>query len=125
MSPINLWLDDVRPAPAGWIHAKTAQEAIHLLKNYKIGRASLDHDLGDCQDCAKKKCPDIMKRDGVYKRGAKCECPCHMSGHTVTLFMAANNLWPQTKPAVHSANPVGARNMVNVINKYYPGDDNG
>ena len=28
MTGIKLWLDDVRPAPEGWVHAKTAAETM-------------------------------------------------------------------------------------------------
>ncbi len=48
MSDQNLlvWLDDERPAPPGYIHVKTPQEAIELLKTNKVARISLDNDLG-------------------------------------------------------------------------------
>ena len=32
-SAMRIWLDDERPAPQGWVHAKTAAEAIHLLES--------------------------------------------------------------------------------------------
>ena len=42
-----LWLDDERPMPSDFTHhAKTADEAIALLKTLKFDRISLDHDLG-------------------------------------------------------------------------------
>ena len=51
---INLWLDDVRkPERVGpiwaedWTWAKTAEEAIELLKTGRVKTASLDHDLGE------------------------------------------------------------------------------
>jgi hypothetical protein len=44
---MNLWIDDVREMPRLYdVHAKTAQEAILLLKSGKIKRVSFDHDLG-------------------------------------------------------------------------------
>lgn len=46
---MNLWLDDVREPHKfgclGWEWAKTAAEAIELLKTGKVEKASLDHDL--------------------------------------------------------------------------------
>ena len=44
---MRLWVDDEREAPAGFEHAKTASEAIDILKNFEVEEISLDHDLGD------------------------------------------------------------------------------
>ena len=45
----RLWLDDLRLPPDGWLWAKTAWEAIDILKSRVIVEVSLDHDLGDDQ----------------------------------------------------------------------------
>ena len=47
LGPVFLWLDDVRPAPEGWVHVKTVEEAKGYLVKGNVQRASLDHDLGD------------------------------------------------------------------------------
>ena len=50
---INIWLDDIRPAPAGFIWVKTVNELINLYEkcifNTKehINIISLDNDLGE------------------------------------------------------------------------------
>lgn len=46
-----LWLDDVRPMPAGY-HARawTAEEAIQFLKTCDFTHISFDHDLGEPED---------------------------------------------------------------------------
>jgi hypothetical protein len=44
---LKLYLDDQRPAPPGWELAKTADEAIDLLRTGNIVELSLDYDLGD------------------------------------------------------------------------------
>jgi len=45
---VKVWLDDVRPAPLGWVHVLWPQEAIDLLqKANNVTHISLDHDLGD------------------------------------------------------------------------------
>lgn len=44
---MKLWLDDLRPAPEGWVHARTAEEAIAILEGGAVEEVSLDHDLGD------------------------------------------------------------------------------
>lgn len=43
---VKLWLDDVRPAPDGWLHVATAEEAIAYFARGTVEAASLDHDLG-------------------------------------------------------------------------------
>ena len=42
---MRLWLDDVRNAPEGWVHVRTPDEAIHLLRSGEVEEISLDHDL--------------------------------------------------------------------------------
>lgn len=44
---MRLWLDDLRPAPEGWTHVRTAEEAITHLSNGQFSEVSLDHDLGN------------------------------------------------------------------------------
>jgi hypothetical protein len=41
-----VWLDDERPAPEGWVHVRTPEEAIELLRGGEVEELSLDHDLG-------------------------------------------------------------------------------
>jgi hypothetical protein len=41
-----VWLDDRRPAPEGWVHVRTPEEAIELLRGGEVEELSLDHDLG-------------------------------------------------------------------------------
>lgn len=43
---VRLYLDDERALPHGWTAAKTAQEAIEILKKENVSEVSLDHDLG-------------------------------------------------------------------------------
>jgi hypothetical protein len=43
---MRVWLDDVRPAPDGWVHVRTPEEAINRLKTGEVEEISFDHDLG-------------------------------------------------------------------------------
>jgi hypothetical protein len=43
---VKVWLDDERTAPAGWVHVRTPEEAIDLLRGGEVEELSLDHDLG-------------------------------------------------------------------------------
>ena len=47
---MKIYLDDYRPCPPGWTLAKTAPEAIELLKRGDVEEVSLDYDLGDYRD---------------------------------------------------------------------------
>lgn len=44
---LKVWLDDVRPTPPGWVHARWPEDAIRYLKTGRVVAISLDHDLGD------------------------------------------------------------------------------
>nr|WP_242865068.1 cyclic-phosphate processing receiver domain-containing protein [Clostridium botulinum] len=43
---INLYVDDIRRCPDGFVVARNYDEAIQLLKTSAINILSLDHDLG-------------------------------------------------------------------------------
>jgi hypothetical protein len=88
---VKLWLDDVRPAPPGWVHAHTIGEAQRYLETGKVEEASLDHDLGFEE-------PD---------------------GSALVRWMAQTGHWPKSKPVVHSMNPVGRQYMESVIERYF------
>jgi hypothetical protein len=44
---MNVFLDDERTAPEGWVLVTSPQEAIRLLATGNVDQISLDHDLGD------------------------------------------------------------------------------
>ncbi len=44
---MKLYLDDQRPAPVGWVLARSAEEAIARLREGGVTELSLDYDLGD------------------------------------------------------------------------------
>jgi len=43
---INVYLDDFRPCPNGFVLAKNVEECLELLASYQVNILSLDHDLG-------------------------------------------------------------------------------
>lgn len=45
---MKLWVDDIRPAPKGWVWAKTINDIVkYMYTNFKdVKIISLDHDLG-------------------------------------------------------------------------------
>lgn len=44
---VKIFLDDKRPTPIGWVHARWPEDVIELLKIGNVKEISLDHDLGD------------------------------------------------------------------------------
>jgi len=91
----NLWLDDdeeERPAPEGYLWAKTVAEAQEIMLHQEIGRISLDHDLGD---------PEA-------------------EGRHLVLWMCEHDIWPTEGVDIHSGNVVGVQNMSALIERYGP-----
>jgi hypothetical protein len=89
LGTLSVWLDDVRPAPAGWIWVKTAWEAIELILSGDVAEISLDHDLGD----------DELNGTG-YDVAKKLEELAYLDPD-----------FPQPGVSIHSKNPVGASNI--------------
>ena len=90
---MKVWLDDVRPAPEGWVHVLWPQEAIKLLEKGNVTFISLDHDLGD------------------DRRG---------TGYDVLLWIEEAVVIQGFKPpviTVHSANVSAKQKMLSAINK--------
>lgn len=95
MENVRLWVDDVRPAPEGWLWVKSVNDALRVLQVSTVLEASLDHDLGD------------YAVDGG-------------DGYRIVDWMAENNVWPTEGVHVHSANPVGRQRIQGVVERYGP-----
>lgn len=93
-TPLRIWVDDIRPAPAGYIWLKSVNETIQYLSNmfdgYAIELIDLDHDAGD-----------FAKDGGDYIRILDY---LEMVGYDGAI-------------RIHSMNPVGVQNMRNIIQK--------
>ena len=93
---LKIWVDDVRPAPEGYVWLKSVNEVKkyladpHILCNYEISLIDLDHDAGD-----------YAKDGGDYIRILDY---LEMVGYNGDL-------------RIHSMNPVGVQNMRNIIQK--------
>ena len=93
---LKIWVDDVRPAPEGYVWLKSVNEVKkyladpHILHNYEIKLIDLDHDAGD-----------YAKDGGDY---IKILDYLEMVGYNGDL-------------RIHSMNPVGVQNMRNIIQK--------
>lgn len=121
---MKLWLDDLRPAPEGWTHVYDIEEAKKQLLTGEVEHMSLDHDLGVMPLCGT--CSERVDSESEIEDPAECRCSCHRqlqpTGYDLCVWMAANEVWPDNKPAVHSQNPVGRKNMLAVIERYFPSE---
>lgn len=106
---INLWLDDIRPAPIGWIHVKTVEEAKERLKVGNVLNASLDHDLGACAKCMGNK--SVLQWLEENHGQSMPHCMHVGTGYDLVCWMEETGYWPILKPIVHSANPAGRQRM--------------
>lgn len=115
---INLWLDDHRLAPDGWVWARTVSEAKEYLLTGEVEHASLDHDLGACSTCMN----GLSVEEWFWKHNGQAMPFCsHVgSGTDLVNWMAEVGCWPKQKPTIHSLNPVGAQRMRGVIDRYFP-----
>ncbi len=94
---MKIWLDDVRPAPEGFVLCKSVNEAIKTIEeaernHIEIELLDLDHDLGDYF-------PD--GGDGIKLLDWLCE---RQTFYPVEL---------------HTMNPVGRDNMMRTIRRYW------
>lgn len=95
---MNVWHDDVRPAPEGWVRAYDNPQALELLRTGKVERISLDHDLGASPDA------------GVWARG----CSPDGDGKDLVRAMISEGIVPDVVH-IHSWNPSGAREMAKLL----------
>lgn len=92
---IKIWIDDVRPAPKGYIWIRSVNEAKRFFsspigKNRIIALVDLDHDAGD-----------FASFGGDYIR-------------LLDWFEETGRNYPIR---LHSMNPIGIQNMRRIINK--------
>jgi len=116
MTKMFIWLDDIRPAPRGFTHVKTIQEAKTLLEAGLVAFASLDHDLGACDECSEGVTPDEWLERHNYASMPNCS---HFgTGYDLVCWMEEAGHWPTVYwPTVHSANAVGRRRMEQAIER--------
>jgi hypothetical protein len=79
----KLWIDDIRPAPPGWIWAKTPEHACFLLFTYRFDEVSFDNDLGG--KIEGRHIANLIERKAFFGQV------------------------PRLKWSIHSANPVGRK----------------
>ena len=92
---MRLWIDDERPAPDGWVHARNRNEAVGIINTWfdQIKEISFDHDLGE----GKTGYDVATTLEAMVEQTGKCPMVLH----------------------VHSANPVGVKNIQAVFDSIY------
>ena len=115
-----LWLDDdvnTRKPPNAssgviWEWAKTADEAIEVLKKGDVVFASLDHDLADehYQEY------HAALREGRVIDTSKCK---EKTGMFVLNWMEENDVWPVLGVRIHTMNPDRKAAMLAIVERVY------
>ena len=97
---VKLWLDDQRPAPRGWLHARNYAEAVGCIQRSgpDLAEVSLDHDL----------CP--AHSSGDYSDGE--------TGYDVLVYLLDTGLRPLIH--LHTMNPEGLQRMSDLLEEDYP-----
>lgn len=88
---INLYLDDLRDCPEGFILARNYEEAIRFFQTYEVDVLSLDHDLGE----------DVHGNE-------------LRNGYDFVKYFCENGL-RANKIYLHTDNPVGRKNMYETL----------
>lgn len=107
---VQLWHDDVRPAPEGWVWARTNTEAKQILSTKNVVEISLDHDLG-FHEVVMPDDPDELA-EVLFLKGRGSE-----TGLDLVEWMVQNERVPE-KVTIHSWNPPGAQAMAARLNRF-------
>jgi hypothetical protein len=112
---MKLWVDDHRPAPRGWRRVRSVAAAKVYLEQGLVTDISLDHDMGACPACttAGRHIGRMTRRGNTFYD----YCPHVPSGYDLCTWMEQTGRWPRASVRVHSANPVGAKRMLAVIER--------
>lgn len=108
---MKLWIDDERDPPdTNWVVARTVSEAVRLLARQRFNEISIDHDDG--HDSFEPVAYFIGEKyytskpaDGFFGQ----EMPANM-------IVARPSWYP--KITIHSANPLGAKKIWNILRDY-------
>jgi hypothetical protein len=105
---IRLWHDDVRPAPEGWVWARTNDEAKEILATGKVSHISLDHDMGNHDLPAGTYDGGPNSGSGMPQKGEE-------NGMHLVEWMIENSHLPGWI-RVHAWNPSGRERMCHALN---------
>lgn len=126
---MKLFIDDTRiPSDVGlvnkdWVIVRTYDQAILMLANLRVDEISFDHDLADFSDVNQKELTGydvakwIVENDQMVTYSE--ENPNKLTGRIFGAKSASFQIIkPHFKFNVHSANPVGKKNIESLLNNY-------
>ena len=99
---MKLWIDDVRPAPEGYVWIKTVNDAIRYIEIYG-DYIDFDNNLVDCIELI-----DIDHDAGDF---------AHYGGDYIKLLDWLEETGRNYPIHIHSMNPVGVANMRAIIQR--------
>lgn len=104
---MKLWIDDVRPAPIGYVHLKSVDEAKECIIFAEEQYAKRDTVMYDCSNFVIEVI-DIDHDAGDYAR---------FGGDYIKLLDWLEETGRNYPIHIHSMNPVGVENMRRIIQK--------
>ena len=107
MVDLKLWIDDVRPAPEGYVWCKSVDDAWSTIRRYTndIEEISLDHDAGEY----------VFEGGDYIKILDKLESLCHSTNAIERAYWLERCI--RFRFSLHSANAVGVANMRRIIQR--------
>lgn len=103
LSEMKLWIDDIRNAPSeDWTVARTVTEAIRAISKFEFEEISIDHDISH------------QVAVGKLSRPYPCEeCFCAVAYYIGEKM--GNWVGKEPKIILHTSNPVGAKEMYQIL----------
>ena len=104
---MKLWIDDIRPAPEGYVWCKSTLNALHTIYHNadEIEEIALDHDAGEY----------ATEGGDFIKVLEELESLCHSKNALKRAYWLEHCI--NYRFSLHSANPVGVENMRRIIER--------
>ena len=110
--PIRLYIDDIRPAPEGWMQARNVTDAIKTIARFglEITEISLDHDISLAVSVSGEYRP--FPSDETFQAVAY-----YMIAYYGNYHKGLVNPPHKPKVTIHTANPVGGKELELLLNE--------
>ena len=111
MQFMKIWVDDVRPAPIGYIWCKSVNEAIERIEGSEIRVGMLDYNNSLCEEDIRELSIDVIDLDhdaGDY---------AYDGGDYIKILDYLEETERDYPIRIHSMNPVGVENMRRIIRR--------
>ena len=115
MMKIKLWVDDIRPAPEGWVRAHSVTQAIRFLDTQDVVEVSLDHDISMKVAVGDKELgysePRPFRSNETFEPVAR---------FIVAKYYNKRYYDPGLNITIHTANSVAADKMYEILKDFKP-----